>query len=302
MKYLTVFLLFVLLLVNETTAQRSRTGSKRANNKTPVLSNFEFSSPVGYKKFWDKKSQGFSVYSDVDAIAYLSPTIGLGVFGYLAGGGGQFNDGYYREPSFNWSAGVKGKLRTKTSFYSIGFGYGQISRQGEIASGFKDVVFSDFVMGKVEYSAYGRRLARETWLPSAGIFLEGKIALKKETTAWSESYFISHELFPEMVKLAGDLALIDLRIKDLNISWGLNGAVNLYDYKKPKVFYEVGTFLNSSHTNNNVAKVYFAYQNGITGIKGVNRMILGGSLDISFLFKINQTNTTQTNNNRRRTR
>jgi hypothetical protein len=307
MKYLTVFLLIVLLqltVVDETMAQRSRANTSQKGSKTPALSNVDFSSWIGYKKFWNQWSQGFSVLFDGDIVYYLnqSKSIGLGAFGYVAGGGGQFNDGTYREPSFNWQAGIKSKLRTNSSFYSLSAGYGQISKYGEVFSGLTENVFNDFAMARLEYQAYGRRLNQQAWLPAAGIYFEGKMAIKKEIPVWSGNYSINHDLAPEIVKGAGELTVVDIKMGDLSFAWGLAGAVNMYDFKSPKVFYEVGTFLNPSYANSSVANFFVGYQNGIVGVKGINRIIIGASLDVSFLFKINQANSTKSNNNKRRSR
>lgn len=305
MKYLTVFLVIVLLqlmVVDETMAQRSRGNTGKTGMKVPALTDLEFSSEIGYKKFWDKKSQGFSVSFNGDVVYYLTSTIGLGAVGYIAGGGGSYNDGSYNEPSTSWGAGIKSKLRTSTSFYSLSVGYFQISKDGQIASGLKDVVFSDGLFGKLEYQTYGRRLAQKTWLPAVGIYFEGKKAIKQETPAWLGNYSINYDLAPEIVKGAGEITIVDIKMGDLIIPFGLTGAVSMYDFKDSKVFYEVGAWLNPAYANNNVAKFYFGYQNGVTGIKGINRFVISASLDLSFLIKINQVNSMQPNNNRRRTR
>lgn len=306
MKYLTVFLVIVLLqltLINETKAQRNQRSSNRAgNSQASALTNLDLSSEIGYKKFWDKKSDGFFVYLDGEVIFYLNSSVGLGGFLYVAGGGGQFKDGSYREPSFNLQTGTEVKIRAKSSSYAAKIGYGQISRYGEVSSGLKDVIFGNFLLFGLEYQAYGRRLARQAWLPATKIYVEGKMALKKDVPVWSEIYSINYDLVPEMIKGTGEVAVVDVRIKDFTVSWGLNGDINIYDFSKLKVFYGLGSSLNFSAANNNIAKIYFGYQNGISGIKDIGRVMVGVSLDASFLFKINQDNSTQQNNNKRRSR
>jgi hypothetical protein len=305
-KYFSVFLVIVLLqliVVDETIAQRSR-ASNKADKKVTTLSNFEFSSWLDYQKFWIKQAQGFLVGLDGDAVYFLNQKYGVGIFGYIAGGGGQFDDGSYREPSFNWRAGAKGKLRTATSNYTLAIGYGQNLLNGEIASGLEDRIFSDFLFSRVEYQAFGRRVAGQTWLPEVKIYGEGKVARENERPPWSGKYIINYDLLPEIMKVGGEVTIVDIKLKDLVTAWGLTGAINMYDFTDTKIFYEVGTDFNFSYADNSVARVNLTYQNGVTGIEGINCLKITVGFDASFLFKINQeqTNLTNTNNKKRRTK
>lgn len=302
MKYLTVFLavaLLQLMLFDEAMAQRRiRVGSGRAGTRTPALTNFEYSTSVGYKKFWDQQSQGFSIYFDGKAVYYLGKNFGLGAFSYVAGGGGQYNDGTFNEPSVSWQGGLEGKMRQKNYSASLLLGYGQNSRHTQIASGLTDVVFSDYLKFGLEYRIFGRRLGGQAWLPEAGVALAGKKALKNQTPDWQGYYSISNDFIPEIAKIAGDFTVVAIKMGKVTVDWGLGGSANMYDFKNNKVFYEAITWLKPSYDNNDVAKLYCAYQSGITGIN-MYRMILGVSVDASFLLKSNQVNSTQQTNRRR---
>lgn len=310
-KYLVVFLVIVLwqlVVVNEIMAQRSRaTATRSGGTKVLALSSYDVSSWISYKKFWDGQSQGFLLAFDGDVCYYLNQgSLGLGAFGSAAGGGGNYNDGSYNEPSWLWQAGVESKLRTSTSAYSLRLGYGQIFRDGEIASGLKDEIFGSYLMAQLKYLASGRRLADRAWLPALGICLEGRKALKKETPPWPSNYIINYDLVPEIVKGTAELTVVDIKTGDLLIPWGLSGAASAYDFKKLKVFYEVGSFLDFTYANNSVARIFATYENGVAGISNIKRWTIGISLDGSFLAKINQAaankTTNNTNTNRRRTR
>lgn len=302
MKYLTVFLVIVLLqlsLAGETMAQGSRT---RINKMAPTLPTLEFSADLFYQNFWDKQSKGFFVGFDGEVLYFFNQAIGAGFFGSVAGGGGQYNDGSYNEPSTTWTAGIKSKLRTATSFYDVKVGYFQISRDGQIASGLADNVFSQGLKFGLGYETFGRHLLKEWLFTRLAINFEGKKAIKAETPAWQGNYFINYELLPEIITGTGKLTVIEIRPGKLMIPWGVTGAVSMYDFKaNSKIFYDVGTFLGFSYADNEVAKISFNYQNGLSGIKNIRRCIIGVSLDLSFLLKINQDNT-QITNPRRRTR
>lgn len=303
MKYLAVFLVIVCLqlaLTDQTMAQ-GRVSVGSTSSPAPTLSNIEFSSWVSYEKFWDKRSQGFSARFDGDFITYFNQAIGAGLFGSVAGGGGQFNDGSYNEPSFFFEAGIEGKWRTLTSFYLLALGYGQIFRDGKIGSGLQDVIFNDFYVVKAEYQAYGRRLAKQVFLPAVGISFEVRVASIKETPPWPDDRIINYKLVPSIATGAGKVTIVDIKFGELNFAWGLNGAVSMYNFQDPKVFYEVGTFLDPSYAGNSVARINFNYQNGVAGIKGINRFDLIFGIDAAFLFKINTAQANpQIDNNRRR--
>jgi len=247
--------------------------------------------------FWDDVSMGFLFYNHMEYNYKSSPKSAwsYGAFVDVKGGGFQLNDGSYNEPAINWQAGARVKLMRGSDYFGFNLGYGQNYLNTQLASSLKTKLFSHYLLGRVEFHAYGDRLLGQTnWFTDGSLYLEGKIPLKEDKLFWTKKP-INLELLAEQATLGGELIVFDLPLsKEFILPFGVAGSFNQYNQDDLKFFYKIGLFVEPLRNQRQTGRIYFDYLGGITGIK-YQRFSIGLELDFGLFLNKNETKKSLTN-------